>query len=114
MLAGRSLWVLVPIVVALNTIAQASLKLGAGRGLVNRAVLAGLVAYGFSTIIYIALLSRARLSFVYPIVIGATAIATCLTGIKVFGERVEGLHWVGIALILAGITCIAAVRGSST
>jgi len=112
MLTGRSIWFLMAIVVGLNTIAQALLKLGAGRGLINRALVGGLVAYGMSTLVYIALLSRSRLSFAYPVVIGATAIATCLAGVQIFSERVEGLHWLGIALILAGIACIAAVRGS--
>jgi small multidrug resistance pump len=108
-----SIWVLMPIVVVLNTVAQALLKVGAGRGLINRALAGGVLAYGVSTLIYILLLSRAKLSFAYPVVIGATAVATCLASVQILGERVGGLQWLGIALILAGIVCIAAIRATS-
>lgn len=106
-------WVLVPVVVLLNTVAQALLKMAAGRGLINRALAGGLLAYGVSTVIYVLLLSRTKLSFAYPVVIGATAVATCLASARLLGERVEGLQWLGIGLILAGIACIAAIRATS-
>jgi small multidrug resistance pump len=111
MLAGRSIWLMMAVVVVLNTAAQALLKLGAGRGLINGALAGGLAAYGLSTLVYILLLTRAKLSFAYPVVIGATAIATCVAGAQIFGERIVGLHWIGITLILAGIACIAAIPG---
>ena len=97
-------------IVVLNTIAQSLLKLGAGRGLLNGALIGGVMAYGFSTILYIFVLGRARLSFAYPVVIGATAVATCLAGRQILGERITGPQWLGILLIVAGIAVVALAR----
>ena len=98
-------------IVALNTVAQAFLKLGAGRGLVNAQLAGGIFAYGLSTLLYVIVLAKSNLSFAYPVVIGATAIATCLTGLAL-GERIAPPQWMGIALIVAGIACVAAARAS--
>jgi multidrug transporter EmrE-like cation transporter len=108
--AGSSQWVLMVVIVALNTVAQAFLKVGAGRGLVNAPLAGGIVAYGLSTLLYVIVLGRANLSFAYPVVIGATAIATCITGSVMLGERIVGGQWAGIALIVAGIACVAVAR----
>ena len=110
MQGGSALWLLMVAIVVLNTIAQALLKLGAGRNLLNAWLGGGIAAYGVSTLLYIFLLGRANLTFAYPVVIGATAIATCLAGGLYLGERIVGFHWMGIALIVAGIACVTAAR----
>jgi multidrug transporter EmrE-like cation transporter len=107
------IWALMSIVVVLNTVAQSLFKMGAGKGLINRSLVGGVAAYGLSTVIYVLVLGRANLSFVYPIVIGSTVVVTCLVSTRVFGESMETLQWLGVALIIAGIACIAALRRST-
>jgi multidrug transporter EmrE-like cation transporter len=65
------------------------------------ALYAALGIYGFSTILWIWILSRISLSQAYPWVAAGMAIVP-LSGWYVFGERVDPLFWVGVALILVG------------
>lgn len=68
-------------------------------------VLGGLTSYGLSTVFWLALLSRAPLSFVYPLLsIGYVAIL--LMGWLLFHERVTVLRWYGVVLICYGIVTI--------
>lgn len=109
--AGTWFWLLTTAIVALNTIAQSLLKMGAGKGLINAPLAGGIVAYGLSTLLYVLVLGRHSLSFAYPVIIGATAIATCVVSGRFLGERLGGVQWMGIALIVAGIACVARGRG---
>ena len=106
------MWLLMVGIVVLNAIAQTFLKLGAGRGLINGSLATGVVAYGLSTLLYVLVLGRAALSFAYPVIIGATAIVTCLAGLRM-GERIGGTQWLGIALVVLGIVVIATARPSA-
>jgi len=95
------------ITVGLNTLAQALLKLGSGQNPLNVYLLGGLIAYGVSTIFYIAVLGKLNLSVAYPVVIGLTVFATTITGAVVLGEKVATMQWLGIGLMLSGISAIA-------
>lgn len=106
------MWLLMAAIVALNTIAQTLLKLGAGKGLINLLLFGGVAAYGLSTLLYVFLLGRANVSFAYPVVIGATAVATCFVGQRIVGEQISGLHWLGVAVIIAGIAIVASSRAA--
>jgi small multidrug resistance pump len=106
------MWFLMAAIVALNTLAQTLLKTGAGRGLINIALFGGVACYGLSTILYVLVLGKANLSFAYPVVIGATAVATCLVGNKVIGEQISGFHWLGVLVIITGIAIVAVSRGA--
>lgn len=110
MQGGSTPWLLMVTIVVLNTIAQTLLKMGSGRPLLNPWLGGGIAAYGVSTLLYMFLLGRANLSYAYPVVIGATAIATCFASVWYLGERIVGFHWVGIALIIAGIAFVTAAR----
>jgi small multidrug resistance pump len=101
---------LVLITVLLNTVAQLLLKLGSGQQLLNFHLLGGLIAYGFSTLFYILVLGKNNLSVIYPLVIGLTIIATTFTGKIILNEKVLTPHWVGIGLILSGISAIALAK----
>ncbi|MEO8905333.1 MAG: SMR family transporter [Polyangiaceae bacterium] len=105
----NSLPLLMTVVVILNTIAQALLKMAAGRGLINAPMIGGVAAYGLSTLLYVIVLKQANLSFAYPVIIGATMIVTCFVGVIVLNERLAVLQWLGIALIIAGIGLVAAM-----
>ena len=96
--------------VALNTLAQVLLKLGSGKFLLNPYFLAGIMAYGVSTLMYISVLSKLNLSLAYPLVIGLTVIATTLSGVYVFQEKVEPTAWFGIGLMLSGIGALTLGR----
>lgn len=106
-------WSQMAAIVALNTVAQLLLKVGAGRGLLNASIMGGIAAYGVSTLLYVLALGRSNVSFVYPIAIGATMAFTCVSGAQVLGETIGPLQWVGIALVIAGIACIGLGRAAT-
>ncbi|PZO21113.1 MAG: small multidrug resistance protein [Leptolyngbya foveolarum] len=107
MLAALLPGLLILVTVGLNTLAQALLKLGSGQSPLNLYLFSGVLVYGFSTIFYILVLSRFDLSTAYPIIIGLTVLATTMTGAFLLGEKVAMTHWLGIGLMLSGISTIA-------
>lgn len=98
---------LILMTVGLNTLAQALLKLGSGQNPLNPYLLGGICAYGLSTVIYVVVLGKFNLSVAYPVIIGLTILATTVTGVYVLGEKVSPTQWVGIGLMLSGISAIA-------
>ena len=96
--------------VFLNAIAQMLLKLGANQGSLNLYVLGGLASYGLSTIVYTALLSKANLSIAYPVVIGLTILATTIIGASILHEKVSTTQWIGVGLMISGISTITLGR----
>jgi multidrug transporter EmrE-like cation transporter len=97
---------LILITVALNTIAQVLLKLGSGQNLFNVYLLGGILVYGLSTVFYIVVLGKFNLSVAYPVVIGLTVTSTTITGTFFLREHVDPIHWLGIGLMLSGISAI--------
>jgi small multidrug resistance pump len=93
--------------VGLNTLAQTLLKLGSGQNLMNLHLLGGIFTYGLSTIFYVIVLGKFNLSVIYPVVIGLTVFSATMTGAFLLGEKVATLQWVGIGLMLTGISAIA-------
>lgn len=106
--------ILLPVMIVgmaiLNTTAQVLLKQGSGKGLLNFYVLGGLSVYGLSAFLYIWLLSKINISFVYPVTIGLTIIATAIAGVALFRERMLPVQWVGIGLIISGISAIVLAK----
>ncbi len=98
---------LVLVTVALNTIAQTLLKLGAGQNPLNPYLIGGILSYGLSTVFYIVVLSKLDLSVTYPVVIGLTVVVTTFSGAIFLKEQVPTIHWLGIGLMLSGISAIA-------
>lgn len=97
---------LVLLTVVLNTIGQSLLKLGAGQNPLNIYLFSGLLAYVLSTVAYIIILGKLNLSLVYPVVIGLTIIATTFSGAIFLKEQVTPIHWIGIGLMLSGLSAI--------
>ncbi|MEO0348734.1 MAG: SMR family transporter [Cyanobacteria bacterium P01_A01_bin.15] len=93
--------------VILNTMGQSLLKLGSGQNPLNLYLFSGLFAYGLSTIFYVAVLGKLNVSLVYPVVIGLTVISTTFAGAFFLKEQVTTVHWLGIGLVLSGISAIA-------
>lgn len=105
-----SFMLLVAATVALNTLAQVMLKLGAGRVFFNPYLVGGILTYGLSALMYITVLGRLNLSVAYPLIIGLTIVATALAGVHLFQERLEPAGWAGIVLVLCGIGAITSAR----
>lgn len=98
---------LILITVGLNTVAQALLKLGSGQNPLNFYLLGGIAVCGLSTIFYILVLGKFNLSLAYPVVIGLTVMSASITGAYSLGEKVAAIQWLGIGLMLSGISTIA-------
>lgn len=98
---------LILVSVGLNTLAQTLLKLGAGQSLLNLYLFGGIVAYGISTLLYILVLGKLNLSLAYPVVIGLTVLFTTLVSSLLLGEKVLTVQWLGIGLMISGISAIA-------
>lgn len=98
---------LIFVTVGLNTLAQALLKLGSGQSLLNLYLLGGTLVYGLSTVLYILVLGKLNLSLAYPVVIGLTVLFTTITGSLLLGEKVLPVQWIGIGLMISGISAIA-------
>ncbi|BAT53145.1 hypothetical protein NOS3756_21040 [Nostoc sp. NIES-3756] len=103
---------LILITVSLNTIAQTLLKLGAGQNPLNFYLLGGICCYGLSTVFYVLVLGKLNLSIAYPLVIGLTIVVTTIVGAVVLREKVLVTQWVGIGLLLSGISAIALAKSS--
>ena len=93
--------------VGLNTLAQLLLKLGAVQTFLNTNLLGGVVVYGLSTVVYILVLGKLNLSTIYPVVIGLTVFSVTVTGAFLLNEKVTSIQWVGLGLMLSGISTIA-------
>lgn len=73
-----------------------------GRALTNGYVLAGIAAYGLSALLWLVLLSRLALSYVYP-AISLGYVLVVLVSWAVLKEDVPLLRWLGVLVICAGV-----------
>lgn len=96
--------------VGLNTLGQTLLKLGSGQNPLNLYLLGGIAAYGLSTIFYVLVLGKVNLSIAYPLMIGLTLVATTICSAVLLREKIFPLHWVGLGLILSGLSAIALAK----
>ncbi|MBN1296752.1 hypothetical protein JXA80_08215 [bacterium] len=69
--------------------------------------LAGLACFGLNLICYTQALSRMNLSVAYPVMVGAGFAIIGGASYFMFNERLTVLQYVGILLILAGVTLVA-------
>jgi uncharacterized membrane protein len=108
----RFLLIFVPIILA--ALGQLILKSGmnklAGFNLIKTftspLVLVGLCFYGASLILWLMVLSREKLSFVYPLVAFSYVVTVILSRL-VLHEPVPLLRWLGLAVIVIGILLVA-------
>ena len=108
--------------VLLNAVAQLLLKSGAGavgpiggwaalRGALptlalHPGVLGGLVCYAVSVVVWIVALSRVDVSVAYPL-LSVGYVVNALLAMWLFGEAVSLQRWLGIGIILVGVTLVA-------
>jgi drug/metabolite transporter (DMT)-like permease len=70
------------------------------------AVWAGLVLFGLSAFVWLAVLSRASLSFAYPFA-SLTYVIILVADRFLFHETVPPLRWAGVFFIMVGIVLVA-------
>ncbi len=68
-------------------------------------LLAGLVAYGISTVVYFIVLSRAHLSWTYGVG-GLSYIFATIFAYAILMENIPLLRWVGVLIIFIGVAII--------
>lgn len=108
----RFVLIFVPIILA--ALGQLILKSGMNRvgtfdlvkSFTNPLVLLGLVFYGCSLILWMMVLTKENLSFVYPLVAFSYVVTVALSHF-VLHEPVPSLRWLGLAVIVFGILLIA-------
>lgn len=80
-----------------GTVAQAALSLGG-----SAYILAGIVIYGVATILWLYLLSKYDLSYIYPFTSLSFILAVAVSFVFL-GETVTVNRWIGAAVIGAGV-----------
>jgi drug/metabolite transporter (DMT)-like permease len=67
---------------------------------------AGFFAYGLSSITWLWVLARAQLSYAYPILALTFPIVVAMSAM-LFGESISLMRWLGVGLILCGVSLLA-------
>jgi multidrug transporter EmrE-like cation transporter len=67
----------------------------------------GAALYGLSFLLWMFILSRSELSVAYPVVIGATLMATTLASWLLLKEPINALRLAGVAVIFLGVIVVA-------
>lgn len=71
----------------------------------NYHLFGGVALYGIGTLLFIPALKGGELSVLYPFV-ALAYIWVSLLSVKFLGEKMNKLKWIGIALIIVGVTFI--------
>lgn len=70
-------------------------------------ILLAVVAYGFAVILYMLILSRLDLSYLYPVMTALGLVLASLVSAFVFGEHISLVRLGGIAVIIVGVFILA-------
>ena len=108
----RFVLIFIPIILA--AVGQLILKIGMNKlgefnlikTFLSPTVILGLFFYGASLILWLMVLSKEKLSFVYPLV-AFSYVVTVLMSKLILKEPVPSLRWVGLGAIIIGILIIA-------
>ncbi len=69
-------------------------------------VILGLVSYVSSVAMYMVVLSRVDVSYAYPLMMGLGYVLIVLFSWQIFAEPFSTFKWVGIVLILVGVSLL--------
>lgn len=108
----RFVLIFIPIILA--ALGQLILKIGMNKlgqfnlikTFTHPTVILGLFFYGLSLILWLLVLSKEKLSFVYPLVAFSYVVTVFLSKI-ILKEPVPNLRWLGLAVIVIGILIVA-------
>jgi multidrug transporter EmrE-like cation transporter len=70
-------------------------------------VMLGLVLFALNVIAYTQALTKIPLSIAYPIMVSLTGVIVISGSMAFFKEDISGIQWLGFALILTGVVCVA-------
>lgn len=73
----------------------------------NRVLILALVCFATNIIFYRYALKDIRLSIAYPVMVGGGFAIIALVAWKSLGETLSPAQWIGVGLIMAGITLVA-------
>lgn len=76
------------------------------RAFLNPWVIAGVVAYGMSSIFWLMLLSRVDLSYAYPALSLGYVMVTLVSAFAL-GEQVSAMRWAGVIVICVGVALLS-------
>jgi drug/metabolite transporter (DMT)-like permease len=65
-----------------------------------------LILYGLAALIWLWVLSRAQLSFAYPVLALSFPIVVALSAV-LFSESISMTHWMGVGVIVFGVSLLA-------
>jgi multidrug transporter EmrE-like cation transporter len=69
-------------------------------------VILGLLSYVSSVAMYMVVLSRVDVSYAYPLMMGLGYVMIVLFSWQIFAEPFSTFKWIGIILILAGVSLL--------
>ena len=70
-------------------------------------VIVGLLLFAVNVIAYTQALARVPLSVAYPVMVALTGLIVISGSMVLFKETIGSIQWVGFALIIAGVICVA-------
>jgi len=73
-------------------------------------VILGLAVYGLGTLLWIAVVSKRDISYLYPIT-ALNYVLITMGGTWLFGEPVSWRRWLGIAVVMTGVAVLQASGG---
>ena len=65
----------------------------------------GFILYALSTVVWLWVLSRVQLSYAYPVLALSYPIVVGLS-VLLFSEHIQLIHWIGVGLIVCGVSLI--------
>lgn len=72
----------------------------------SKTVLAGVLLFGCSTLLWLVILSGLELSYIYPMV-SLNYVLTALASRMIFKEKITKMRWLSIAVIIVGVIFVS-------
>ncbi len=70
-------------------------------------IIVGVVLFGLNVLAYTQALAKLSLSVAYPIMVSLTGLVVISFSIFFFKETISWIQWIGFALIIGGVACVA-------
>ena len=111
-------WVLVCVYLILTVSGLVLFKAGSNQGLaanvsggffslkISWLSILGMLCYLFSFLLYLVLISKMDLGYIYPVTTGIVYVLVLVASIAIFKEPISTFKLIGCGLILAGVVCM--------
>ena len=84
---------------------KASHRISGLKSIIDKYLIGGFLLYGLATLVFIPALKGGELSVLYPFV-ALSYVWVSLLSVKILSEKMNSLKWIGISLIILGVTFI--------